>query len=291
VPEEVDAIGIMLKKILTGFFILVLLAVQGCGLVPLEHGKEIFVGEYSDPGHGVLKLTCKMQAWGPLGGGWYRKRPLLYFNGALIISDFVSKRKSFISPNALSFPIDPEVLNSLRYRDYRNDLKRNGYMKKVWYVFVDPDKFSENDFNDIVTIYGRHEKEIDKALSEMNMSLRDRNTEKFAGIGAIAYARQFMPVAFTKYGYTILVSPNGRCCRVNQFPGTTSMGSPSGDLYVENGVMVFEVPYVSRKIYEIYGDGSLGTLTPYDPYFIGDLENDKGESIRDLYELKLMPEK
>lgn len=139
----------------------------GCNNLPLEHGDEIPVDKFSLDGAGTLKLTYKKEAWGQIGAPNYRHMPLLYYNDRLVESEFQAPPYS----NIARFPIDPEKLSTINYVDFRNTpapiYERNKYRPgtklETWIIYVRPDEFSPQEFENIVKIF-RHYHDLSYGL-------------------------------------------------------------------------------------------------------------------------------
>jgi hypothetical protein len=279
------------RSILNIIYVISIFELSGCSFIPFEEGREVILEEYHTKDLGTLKLSYKKSAFGPVGGIWYNHYPLLYYNNKLVESEYRSKPYT----NSDSFPIEPELLSKIEFFDYRDPSKFRKFPKyhdpsnftfipyNYWYIYVHPEKFSLQDFHNIVQIFTRYKKEINSRIQQ----LQHRN-HYLDEIGVIAYTKEFDREVFKGSIFVINVFPNGQWFEGD--PDGTH-GSPYGKYYFENGKAIFEIPYIPKSTFEIYSHGEIQAPDPYDPYFLRFHKNRSGKSIKDLFEIKELPRK
>ena len=143
-------------------------------------------------------------------------------------------------------------------------------IEKGWFIYVNPDRFTRQDYRSIVNIYEHNKSIIDSTVRAISRAIR---LEK---IGIIAYAKEYNYDIFSKGGFKISVFPNGRWFR--GIPDGTH-GGPSGRAYPKDEDIVFKVPRIHKHHFRSY----FGIGIPYNPYIIGECKNKEGKRIKDIF--------
>lgn len=262
-------------------------------LLPMLHldklfSKERVEHEWKSQDGGVLALAYKTRT---LGNGQKVYLPRLYWNGRQIEAN----ERTY--SNWRTFPFDPSVQSALTYKDYR-DLSDTSHTYMVstsdevsgsWYVYVRPSSFSREEYDQISAMIEAHRGEIDGSLRRMT---RYSQRPSLFKIGVVAYAEPGSNAVFNCFGNTyIVMSPGGQWSTLqgthrNGELYSGSIGTPYGMGRIQDGVPVYDIPYVGKAWFKYSAKGAI----PFDPHFIRNCRDENGRAFGDRYQVRLLSE-